>query len=395
MPRAKSNCTTGYNSSGHLNNDDYAIICSWLIMPSNYSSCFGKPGSTTIGQPPASKENGDLKQHTWALPQTKNESTDEDMLPNLGDSAPTPVIDEKLFRFPKEDEDKREGEDINQPAMNSYIITNDIPLPPLSTEDIIITHQPTTYAELYEAKTDCEFCLQAGQIMNLGGFPGSGRNGEETKKEVEYKKLEYAEEEKDKELVYTREEKEKEHELKLVLNLDISSLQHIRNATLVIDHWNNHRNLFKFLALNQDLPSGLLLQLSRIIDSKSNSCPSETDHQPFVKLIGSIIEPLNGRWSQFVLICTENSRLMADIWRRLLGQQPKATFPFSYLQIRHMKAMIADLEGKLEFEIQSKLKHKEAETVGLENQKSLIIKEKDLNLKKSKDLEIQVDYLQK
>ncbi|KAI8450694.1 hypothetical protein BY996DRAFT_6526286 [Phakopsora pachyrhizi] len=218
--------------------------------------------------------------------------------------------------------------------------------------------------------------------MNLGGFPGSGRNGEETKKEVEYKKFEYAEEEKDKELVYTREEKEKEHELKL-------------NATLVIDHWNNHRNLFKFLALNQDLPSGLLLQLSRIIDSKSNNCPSETDHQPFVKLIGSIIEPLNGRWSQFVLICTENSRLMADIWRRLLGQQPKATFLFSYLQIRHMKAMIADLEGKLEFEIQSKLKHKEAETVGLENQKSLIIKEKDLNLKKSKDLEIQVDYLQK
>ncbi|CAH7690594.1 hypothetical protein PPACK8108_LOCUS25989 [Phakopsora pachyrhizi] len=58
MPRAKSSQATVSNSSGHLTNDDYAIICAWLSKPSNYSSCFGKPGSTTIGQPPASKENG-------------------------------------------------------------------------------------------------------------------------------------------------------------------------------------------------------------------------------------------------------------------------------------------------------------------------------------------------
>ncbi|CAH7682244.1 hypothetical protein PPACK8108_LOCUS15039 [Phakopsora pachyrhizi] len=39
---------------------------------------------------------------------------------------------------------------------------------------------PTTYAELYETKTDCEecysFCLKTGQIMNLGGFPRNWKN---------------------------------------------------------------------------------------------------------------------------------------------------------------------------------------------------------------------------
>ncbi|CAH7670616.1 hypothetical protein BY996DRAFT_8422000 [Phakopsora pachyrhizi] len=78
-----------------------------------------------------------------------------------------------------------------------------------------------------------------------------------------------------------------------------------------------------------------------------------------------------------------------------------------------MKAMIAYLEGKLDkikllekdyyssklqktiTDYKSKLKHKEAQIVGLENQNSLITKEKDLNLKKSKDLEIQFDYLNK
>ncbi|KAI8445000.1 hypothetical protein BY996DRAFT_6607405, partial [Phakopsora pachyrhizi] len=171
--------------------------------PSNYSSSFGKPGSTTTtGQPSASKENGfncmvnelnktkelihrlwpyrrrsnqgyhhnlpklnlkcpcyeqmdhifgflpnvsplgggDPKQHTWALPQTINESTDEDADTNpppfVDASKPwrvcsTPVIDKQPFRFPKEDEDIMEGVDMNQPAMNSDIITNDIIVPPL------------------------------------------------------------------------------------------------------------------------------------------------------------------------------------------------------------------------------------------------------------------------
>ncbi|KAI8456740.1 hypothetical protein BY996DRAFT_8440588, partial [Phakopsora pachyrhizi] len=112
-------------------------------------------------------------------------------------------------------------------------------------------------------------------------------------------------------------------EFSRVLNLDIFSLQQIRNVTLVIDCWNNHRNLFNFLALNQDLPSIILLQLSRIINSQSN-CPSDTDQQPVVKLIGPIIKPLSGRWSQFFLICTESSTPMAQIWRRLLGQQPES-----------------------------------------------------------------------
>ncbi|CAH7685650.1 hypothetical protein PPACK8108_LOCUS20218 [Phakopsora pachyrhizi] len=35
-----------------------SVIGTITARPSNYSSCFGKPGSTTVGQPPASKENG-------------------------------------------------------------------------------------------------------------------------------------------------------------------------------------------------------------------------------------------------------------------------------------------------------------------------------------------------
>ncbi|CAH7671396.1 hypothetical protein BY996DRAFT_6611128 [Phakopsora pachyrhizi] len=46
------------NPSGHLTTDDYSIICWWLSKPSNFSACFGQAGKTTIGRPPASKENG-------------------------------------------------------------------------------------------------------------------------------------------------------------------------------------------------------------------------------------------------------------------------------------------------------------------------------------------------
>ncbi|KAI9599812.1 hypothetical protein KEM48_006341 [Puccinia striiformis f. sp. tritici PST-130] len=44
-------------------------------------------------------------------------------------------------------------------------------------------------------------------------------------------------------------------------------------------------------------------------------------------------------------------------------------------------------------EYESKLKHKEAEAVGLENQKSMVLKEKEVNLKRTKELEIQVESL--
>lgn len=94
-----------------------------------------------------------------------------------------------------------------------------------------------------------------------------------------------------------------------------------------------------------------------------------------------------------------------------------------------LKVLIADLEGKLEFEVESsqklkakveqvenewtatkiqlselkkmiidyesKLKHKEAETVSLENQRSMISKEKEINLKRSNELEIQVESLKR
>ncbi|OAV99523.1 hypothetical protein PTTG_08412 [Puccinia triticina 1-1 BBBD Race 1] len=94
---------------------------------------------------------------------------------------------------------------------------------------------------------------------------------------------------------------------------------------------------------------------------------------------------------------------------------------------KRLKMVIAELEGKLEFEndstlklknkieqlekdymnlkiqlgemkktimeYESKLKHKEAEAVGLENQKSMVLKEKETNLKRTKELEIQVESL--
>jgi len=94
---------------------------------------------------------------------------------------------------------------------------------------------------------------------------------------------------------------------------------------------------------------------------------------------------------------------------------------------KRLKMVIADLEGKLEFEndltnklktkieqlekdymnskiqlgemkktimeYESKLKHKEAEAVGLENQKSMAIKEKETNLKRTKELQIQIESL--
>ncbi|CAH7671823.1 hypothetical protein PPACK8108_LOCUS6651 [Phakopsora pachyrhizi] len=282
-------------------------------VPSNYSSCFGKPGSTTVGQPPASKENGfnlmvnelnkktkyekakkessstgfglteedqskgiitisqklnlmcpcyeqmdhifgslpnvnplgggDPKQHTWSLPETTNESTDEDMLPNLREAAPTPVNEEQLFRFPKKDEDIREGEDQNQPALNSDIITNDILVPPLATPINSSTscktsnswnlnpnsHQktsksalpPTTCAEHYEAKTEHESDYESGRISReqekWSKESELRMKQEEVKKEIEYKRLEYAKEEKYKDLIYAREEKEKDCELKLLL----------------------------------------------------------------------------------------------------------------------------------------------------------------------------------
>ncbi|KAI8449741.1 hypothetical protein BY996DRAFT_6445470 [Phakopsora pachyrhizi] len=149
------------------------------------------------------------------LPQTTNESTDKDMLPNLGEAAPTPVNDEQLFIFPKEDEDIREGEDINQPALNSDIITNDI----IKTSKSAL--QPTTYAELYEAKTDRESDYESGRISwereKWSKESDLRMKQEEVKKELEFKKLEYAKEEKDKDLLYAREEKEKDFELKLLL----------------------------------------------------------------------------------------------------------------------------------------------------------------------------------
>ncbi|CAH7666786.1 hypothetical protein BY996DRAFT_6545951 [Phakopsora pachyrhizi] len=45
------------NPSGHLTTEYYSIICMWLSKPLSFSACFCQAGITTIGRPPASKEN--------------------------------------------------------------------------------------------------------------------------------------------------------------------------------------------------------------------------------------------------------------------------------------------------------------------------------------------------
>ncbi|CAH7687194.1 hypothetical protein PPACK8108_LOCUS21943 [Phakopsora pachyrhizi] len=92
------------------------------------------------------------------------------------------------------------------------------------------SHQKTSKcAELYEAKTDCEYrysslCnsdYESGHISwereKWSKESELRMKQEEVKKELEYKKLEYAKEEKDKDLVYAREKKEKDCEFQLLL----------------------------------------------------------------------------------------------------------------------------------------------------------------------------------
>ncbi|MBW0545133.1 hypothetical protein O181_084848 [Austropuccinia psidii MF-1] len=44
--------------SGHLICTDYLTIINWLSIKSNFESCFGTSGSTSIGRPPSSKQHG-------------------------------------------------------------------------------------------------------------------------------------------------------------------------------------------------------------------------------------------------------------------------------------------------------------------------------------------------
>ncbi|KAI8457375.1 hypothetical protein BY996DRAFT_6621450 [Phakopsora pachyrhizi] len=150
-------------------------------------------------------------------------------------AAPTPVIDEQLFRFPKEDKYIREGEDIN-PITNSDITTNDIPVPLLATPINISlsqktsnswnvnpnSHQktpksappPTTYAELYEAKTDWRISWEREKWSLEGEF---WLKQEETKKYLEYDKIQHAKEVEYQKLQHKKEEKKKYYDLQLLL----------------------------------------------------------------------------------------------------------------------------------------------------------------------------------
>ncbi|MBW0504406.1 hypothetical protein O181_044121 [Austropuccinia psidii MF-1] len=44
--------------SGHLIHTDYLAIINWPSVKSNFELCFGTSGSTSIGRPPSSKQNG-------------------------------------------------------------------------------------------------------------------------------------------------------------------------------------------------------------------------------------------------------------------------------------------------------------------------------------------------
>ncbi|MBW0580884.1 hypothetical protein O181_120599 [Austropuccinia psidii MF-1] len=44
--------------SGHLIRTDYLTIIDWLSVKSNFESCSGTSGSTSIGRPPSSKQHG-------------------------------------------------------------------------------------------------------------------------------------------------------------------------------------------------------------------------------------------------------------------------------------------------------------------------------------------------
>ncbi|CAH7674819.1 hypothetical protein PPACK8108_LOCUS9748 [Phakopsora pachyrhizi] len=123
-------------------------------------------------------------------------------LPNilsyLGEAAPT-VIDKQLFRFPEEDDDIIEGEDI-VPITNPDKITNDIPTsntwnlnPKIHQETSKSALPPTTYAELYVAKTDCKLDYESVRIScewEKWSLEGELQlKKEETTKDLEYQKL--------------------------------------------------------------------------------------------------------------------------------------------------------------------------------------------------------------
>ncbi|MBW0461138.1 hypothetical protein O181_000853 [Austropuccinia psidii MF-1] len=51
--------TSGFpHPSGHLICTDYLTMIHWLSVKSNFKSCFGTSGSTSIGRPPSSKQHG-------------------------------------------------------------------------------------------------------------------------------------------------------------------------------------------------------------------------------------------------------------------------------------------------------------------------------------------------
>ncbi|KAA1065110.1 hypothetical protein PGT21_025068 [Puccinia graminis f. sp. tritici] len=111
-------------------------------------------------------------------------------------------------------------------------------------------------------------------------------------------------------------------------------------------------------------------------DLKRQQAESEEDLDRSEKRLKMVIAELEGKLE------FEN-----DSTNKLKGkiEQLEKDYMNSKIQLGEMKKTIMDYE--------SKLKHKEAEAVGLENQKSMVLKEKETNLKRTKELEIQVESL--
>lgn len=119
------------------------------------------------------------------------------------------------------------------------------------------------------------------------------------------------------------------------------------------------------------------VELNRVHEElKRQQIESEEDLERSEKRLKIVIAELEGKL-QFENDSTSKLKIKID--------QLEKDNTHSKIQLGEMKKTITEYE--------SKLKHKEAEAVGLENQKSSIIKEKELNLKRTKELEVKIESL--
>ncbi|CAH7671480.1 hypothetical protein PPACK8108_LOCUS6257 [Phakopsora pachyrhizi] len=137
---------------------------------------------------------------------------------SLPNAALTPVIDEQLFRFTKDDEDIREGEDINV-ITNLDIITNGIPVPLLETPINTSTSKKTSNS--WNLNPNNRLDYESGRIsweQEKWSLEGElWLKQEEAIKYLEYQKIQHAKEVEYKKIQHAKGEKEKYWEFQLFL----------------------------------------------------------------------------------------------------------------------------------------------------------------------------------